>query len=51
VSECAAIRNYGDHLYAHSYSRPWWNLFRKTYWLRCWHCDLRVMDPCEHQRG
>jgi hypothetical protein len=23
------------------YTRPWWRLFRRTYWKRCHYCDLR----------
>jgi hypothetical protein len=45
-SECNAVARWGDHLYVQTYSRPWWAGWRRVYWMRCWHCDLRVMDPC-----
>jgi hypothetical protein len=34
-----------DHILTTTYSRPWRRLFRKTYWLRCWYCNLRVEEP------
>jgi hypothetical protein len=31
----------GDrHLYALTYRRRWRDALRKTYWIRCWECDL-----------
>lgn len=23
------------------FTRPWWRLFRKTFWSRCWFCDVK----------
>jgi hypothetical protein len=34
-----------DHMYVVVYTRPWRRWFRKTNVLRCWHCDLRVIEP------
>jgi predicted amidophosphoribosyltransferase len=42
---CQAESQLGDHLYTTVYTRPWRRCFRKTFWLRCWKCDLRIEDP------
>lgn len=42
---CYAVETWGDHIYAVTYTRPWRRGFRKTRWLQCWHCDLKVMEP------
>jgi hypothetical protein len=33
---------YEDHSMVVVFSRPWYRLFRKVYWIRCWFCDLKV---------
>jgi len=30
------------HLLVKTYSRPWWNWFRKTYTIRCWRCPIEI---------
>lgn len=42
MSYCPAVARFGDHLYAVVYQRRW---LRKRLVLRCWECDLRIVDP------
>jgi hypothetical protein len=35
----------GRHLYTLTYSRPWYKLFRKQYEIRCWECDMKIVEP------
>lgn len=32
------------HYLVVTYRRPWRRLFRKTYQVRCWFCDVRVAE-------
>lgn len=34
-----------DHLLTIVYMRPLRRLWRKTFVVRCWYCDLKVIDP------
>lgn len=33
------------HQIALTFGRPWQRLWRKTFYLRCWSCDLKVETP------
>jgi len=35
----------GRHLLVTIYSRPWRRFFRKTYEIRCWECDVKIVEP------
>jgi hypothetical protein len=44
-SACSPHDRPADHAALHGFvsytNRPWWRLFRKTHWQRCWRCDYR----------
>jgi hypothetical protein len=45
LAECPAVACYGSHLDVVVFTHPLRRFFRKTYVLRCWRCDLRIMEP------
>lgn len=42
VRDCT---NDGKHAVVRTYRRPWRRWFRKTLYLRCWFCDLEIIEP------
>lgn len=33
-----------DHILVITYRRPWRRLFKMTYIIRCWFCDLKIEE-------